>query len=251
MVFSPKIHSMKTIPIILVSILSLTLVSCSHESREKYVTRFFEELKKEDKSTNDLVSSHNILSRTIKDNTIHDGPLGLKMGLTKDDLKHVAKKITLNPRQENGAFEQINVSGLPGEFINNNTLYILNISKKSGLCSVLGINNLKYDDEQSSEKLRDTYLKIQEHMTDKYGEPSEQRGWAMDWMARPEVWIYAGGRGDMLLYKEWSDFENNDNLTRVGLAIDHHRPDNKLIRKNHAQIQIYYEFDNYLTDCVD
>lgn len=232
------------------------LISCSPQSREEKVAIFFEEIKKTEKHDHDLKTASRVAKAMIRGrpdvSSVHAGPLGLRKGLTPDEIKSIVKVFKIRNRPND--LPIVNVSGMPKEIVDKDFFYILKVSEISGLCSILGLAQQRFETKEGANALKSFFEVIEQDMIQNYGHPNIEKGWALSYWGRPDLWVYSGDKKNRLVYKEWnnpsqSGVMKQTSVRRAAVSINHHQYSSNQPSQKFATLEIYYEFDNY-DDCA-
>lgn len=167
----------------------------------------------------------------------YDGPFGLKMGLSRDQLKSIIP--SAQETQKERFIWTSNSVPIPHP---NFDSYLFGFSEKSGLCSIVAIGK-EIKSSNTGDDIKVKFSAIDEALSKKYG-----KGVGFDFVSNqhssPEFWMLELFQKNRTLAKSWHKDEGSKLPEELlGIEIQAHA-DNI----SSGYISIRYEFIN-ITDC--
>lgn len=168
----------------------------------------------------------------------YDGPFGLKMGLTRAQAGEVISGLTIDT--DHPMWSDAPTVPVPHPYFES---YILQFSKKSGLCAIHGIGK-DIVSGSSGIQIRTQFDSLNEALTEKYG-TGKKYDYSSDSDNSTDFWMMHLLQKDQVLAEVWS------NKTKATLSNNI----SSILIQAHANnmstgyINIEYEFDN-IGDCV-
>ena len=172
-----------------------------------------------------------------------DGPFGVQMGLTEEQLRTKIPDLT---RVTDFSFV---FRAAPKQYPGAN-YYVAQISTKSGLCSISAHSLVK--SSAFGDAVRNKFESIYNHLAGKYGPPTSTFDFipSESLWTNPEHWMMGLSRGDRILASFWSKPESSGAETKLPVTLNAISVEATSERVDAADVAISYEFANF-DACVE
>lgn len=168
-----------------------------------------------------------------------DGPFGLRMGLTVDELKKVIPDLTAQ-FGITYAFEKA-----PKHYPGTDLYFVRIGSGDVGLCSITAIAFV--DSSNFGDAVRTRFLKTREELSNKYGEPTSVYDFLRPgslWN-RPRDWMMGLAKGDRTLSSFWIKKDDKKKQLNLSPEINNIALQAFGRSSSRAAIHLIYEFNNF------
>lgn len=128
---------------------------------------------------------------------VYEGPFGLKMGLSIEEIKKIASLSKIN-KEQSDLFYRIDAVPMPHPDF---AIYSLQFSEKTGLCRILAIGK-EIKSGSSGSEIKMNFYHLAESLTKKYGKGKKHDLPSSNYEA-PEHWMIHLLKNNRMLSKIW------------------------------------------------